>query len=312
MSNFGNNLNRLRKKEGYSQEELANKLHVTRQTISKWELEQTAPDLKDLKKISDVFNISLDELISENNINEKKVKNKKTKKILLIILLLLILIIILLFINRIYKILFIKNKIDEACNTNNFSIEKYVHTEKDFNQTIEEAYNLHFLNGKSILIKLNNENLSEIESIETLDEKEYYYINENNKTYLQLPTEKYYENKMNLIYSPIVKDNILNEIYSKSMMFNNKELISLIFNLKFKVKSEFNKNYYITNKINSIDSYILLKSSINTNKFEFLNYSRQDKDNNISKITTYIVTLNNTKNTDFELPNLLEYKKIDI
>ena len=96
------------------------------------------------------------------------------------------------------------------------------------------------------------------------------------------------------------------------MMFNNKELISLIFNLKFKVKSEFNKNYYITNKINSIDSYILLKSSINTNKFEFLNYSRQDKDNNISKITTYIVTLNNTKNTDFELPNLLEYKKIDI
>ena len=95
-------------------------------------------------------------------------------------------------------------------------------------------------------------------------------------------------------------------------MFNNKELISLIFNLKFKVKSEFNKNYYITNKINSIDSYILLKSSINTNKFEFLNYSRQDKDNNISKITTYIVTLNNTKNTDFELPNLLEYKKIDI
>lgn len=299
MSNFGNNLNRLRKKEGYSQEELANKLHVTRQTISKWELEQTAPDLKDLKKISDVFNISLDELISENNINEKKVKNKKTKKILL-------------FINRIYKILFIKNKIDEACNTNNFSIEKYVHTEKDFNQTIEEAYNLHFLNGKSILIKLNNENLSEIESIETLDEKEYYYINENNKTYLQLPTEKYYENKMDLNYSPIVKDNILNEIYSKSMMFNNKELISLIFNLKFKVKSEFNKNYYITNKINSIDSYILLKSSINTNKFEFLNYSRQDKDNNISKITTYIVTLNNTKNTDFELPNLLEYKKIDI
>ena len=299
MSNFGNNLNRLRKKEGYSQEELANKLHVTRQTISKWELEQTAPDLKDLKKISDVFNIYLDELISENNINEKKVKNKKTKKILL-------------FINRIYKILFIKNKIDEACNTNNFSIEKYVHTEKDFNQTIEEAYNLHFLNGKSILIKLNNENLSEIESIETLDEKEYYYINENNKTYLQLPTEKYYENKMDLNYSPIVKDNILNEIYSKSMMFNNKELISLIFNLKFKVKSEFNKNYYITNKINSIDSYILLKYSINTKKIEFLNYSRQDKDNNISKITTYIVTLNNTKNTDFELPNLLEYKKIDI
>ena len=209
MSNFGNNLNRLRKKEGYSQEELANKLNVTRQTISKWELEQTTPDLKDLKKIANIFNISLDELISETNINEKKVKNKKTKNILLmIILLLIIIILLLLFINRIYKILFIKNKIDAACNANNFSIEKYVYMEKDFNQTIEEAYNLHFLNGKSILIKLNNENLSEIESIEMLNEKEYYYINEINKTYLQLPIEKYYENKMDLNYSPLVKDNI--------------------------------------------------------------------------------------------------------
>ena len=63
-NNFGNNLMELRKKNGYSQEDLANKLNVTRQTISKWELEQTSPNLKDLKNIADIFNISLDELTS--------------------------------------------------------------------------------------------------------------------------------------------------------------------------------------------------------------------------------------------------------
>ena len=52
-NNFGNNLMELRKKNGYSQEDLANKLNVTRQTISKWELEQTSPNLKDLKNIAD-------------------------------------------------------------------------------------------------------------------------------------------------------------------------------------------------------------------------------------------------------------------
>lgn len=79
-NNFGNNLMKLRKKNGYSQEDLANKLNVTRQTISKWELEQTSPNLKDLKNIADIFNISLDELTSNIKDNSNlDIKNKKEK-----------------------------------------------------------------------------------------------------------------------------------------------------------------------------------------------------------------------------------------
>ena len=74
-NNFGNNLMELRKKNGYSQEDLANKLNVTRQTISKWELEQTSPNLKDLKNIADIFNISLDELTSNIKDNSNLVKS---------------------------------------------------------------------------------------------------------------------------------------------------------------------------------------------------------------------------------------------
>ncbi len=53
----------LRKKEGLSQESLAEKLGVTRQTISNWESGQTTPDLLQAGKISGIFKISLDELV---------------------------------------------------------------------------------------------------------------------------------------------------------------------------------------------------------------------------------------------------------
>lgn len=52
----------LRKKEGLSQEGLAEKLNVTRQTVSNWELGQTTPDIQQAKNIAQVFKISLDDL----------------------------------------------------------------------------------------------------------------------------------------------------------------------------------------------------------------------------------------------------------
>lgn len=63
---FGNKLLELRKKENLSQEALAEKLNVTRQTISKWELNETSPDLKQALLISKLFNISLDELVNND------------------------------------------------------------------------------------------------------------------------------------------------------------------------------------------------------------------------------------------------------
>lgn len=66
--NLGNKIVSLRKKNNLSQEELAEKVGVTRQTISKWELEETAPDINQAKTLSKIFNVSLDEL-TNNNIN---------------------------------------------------------------------------------------------------------------------------------------------------------------------------------------------------------------------------------------------------
>lgn len=60
---LGNNLFNARKKSGMSQEEVAEKLGVSRQTISKWELGETLPDIRQSKKLSLLYHLSLDELI---------------------------------------------------------------------------------------------------------------------------------------------------------------------------------------------------------------------------------------------------------
>ena len=60
---FGENLIRSRKKSGLSQEEVAAKLGVSRQTVSKWELGETLPDIQQAKKLSTLYHITLDELV---------------------------------------------------------------------------------------------------------------------------------------------------------------------------------------------------------------------------------------------------------
>jgi len=60
---FGNNLFQARKKVGLSQETVAEKLGVSRQTISKWETDETIPDIYQSKKLAKLYHLSLDELI---------------------------------------------------------------------------------------------------------------------------------------------------------------------------------------------------------------------------------------------------------
>lgn len=74
---IGNKMIQLRKRDNLSQEDLAQKVGVTRQTISKWELGETSPDISQAKKIANVFHISLDELVCNDisNILINKVSN---------------------------------------------------------------------------------------------------------------------------------------------------------------------------------------------------------------------------------------------
>lgn len=75
--NLGKKIAELRKKNNFSQEELAEKVGVARQTISKWEIGDTTPDINQVKIISKIFNISIDELVDNdiNNVIVEKISN---------------------------------------------------------------------------------------------------------------------------------------------------------------------------------------------------------------------------------------------
>lgn len=61
---FKDNLIYLRKMKKMSQEDLAEKLQISRQTISKWETGEAIPDLEKSKMLADIFKVSLDDLVS--------------------------------------------------------------------------------------------------------------------------------------------------------------------------------------------------------------------------------------------------------
>lgn len=76
---FNNKLYELRKQKGLSQEELANRLNVSRQTISKWEVGESTPDMEKLAAISELFDISLDELVLDKAAKKEETKEQTTK-----------------------------------------------------------------------------------------------------------------------------------------------------------------------------------------------------------------------------------------
>lgn len=69
---FSKNLKTLRKQKGFSQEELASRLHVVRQTISKWEKNLSVPDADTLIRLAEILEVSVSELLGSKIENENE------------------------------------------------------------------------------------------------------------------------------------------------------------------------------------------------------------------------------------------------
>ena len=72
---LGKNIIKIRKENNLTQDELAEKYFVTRQTISNWEIGKSYPDLETLVKLSNDFNISLDRLLKDDYKIVKNINN---------------------------------------------------------------------------------------------------------------------------------------------------------------------------------------------------------------------------------------------
>lgn len=114
MNNFGEIIKDIRKKNNLTQKELADKLYVTYQAVSKWENNKSIPDISILQNISKMFNIDLNYLT-----NTKKRNNTKYYIIIIIFLILSLTITILITKNHSHD--FEMRTIETTCNDFNLS-----------------------------------------------------------------------------------------------------------------------------------------------------------------------------------------------
>ena len=141
---FGENLKTLRKQKGFSQEELATRLHVVRQTISKWEKNLSVPDADTLIRLAEILEVSVSELLGakiENGntasdvaeqlsrINEQlAIKNRRSRRIWKIVAIILAAIVL---INIFIAVFFSVPNLNEGIQSNQLEITDQI-------QNIEE------------------------------------------------------------------------------------------------------------------------------------------------------------------------------
>lgn len=78
---FGQRFQRLRKKLGLKQEDIANKVNISAQAVSKWENDLSAPDISLLPELADILNVTLDELLGRKVPETKIIPEHERKDI---------------------------------------------------------------------------------------------------------------------------------------------------------------------------------------------------------------------------------------
>ena len=175
-------LMKIRKENGLSQEEFGNEINVSRQAVSKWELDVTKPDIEKIQEIAKRFNVSYDYLLNDEiDTEEKKIQEttkKKSGKIILKVILTVVFIYLLFSFYK-FAILFKFYKIADS-----FSEEKYwMFTDLHFNNGIDINRMITKIGNQrldvSYKINSNNENEQipyEIEFIDS-DQRIAYILN---------------------------------------------------------------------------------------------------------------------------------------
>jgi len=139
---IGKKLVSLRKQKGLSQEEVANRLNVSRQTISNWENAQALPTIDKAKELSKLYNVSIDELL-DNEINNKEYKiGSNTEKLAGIIIMMfkIAAVIAIIFLFILFVVILVRNHIEnKERNYKSFAINCYLD---------EEEYYISYSEGK--------------------------------------------------------------------------------------------------------------------------------------------------------------------
>lgn len=214
--NLGEQISTLRKRDGLSQDEFANVLNVSRQTVSNWENAKSYPDLEMIIKISDYFKISVDELLKNDNHVVEQIDSQKKKKQQYFIFLVILLI---LSVSIIFS-LYYKYKDSTAVNFTMKKHETYKDNEiKEFPMNVANGYFSVPKNNKlSIQVKgstddgklhvqitdKNNNVYYQLDGQELNDLQTLYF--EKGSYIIQIVADDYKENVISLNYNIEVKN----------------------------------------------------------------------------------------------------------
>ena len=220
MNDFGKIIKEIRKNNNLTQKELADKLFVTYQAVSKWENNKSIPDIAILKKISELYNIDL------NNLTNTKKRNNTIYFILIIIFLILSLTI---------TILITKN------HSHDFEMRTIETTCNDFNLSGTIAYNR---DKTAIFIsEIDYCGLNKDQIYDTITST--LYQNENNKEKIIITNKE----KNNLSLNDYLKDLTYHvDNYKSTCLDYNKN--ELYIKIELQKKNESTITYTIPLKIN--------------------------------------------------------------
>lgn len=230
--NFSDNLIKLRKTKGWSQEDLADKLSLSRQAISKWEVGTSKPDIDNLINLSKLFKVSIDQLVNNEIIVTEAVsfdvkKNDKKKKVLTLLKRLFIVLAIIYVVNVIYNFAVLFTITQAELKYKELDNYHYIITTYD-NEGLREKEECWFKDGvsKKVNTIYSYDDIKSRESYIDFNQYTGYVINNNSKEQTLLTKnliEKVYKKQNSLYFN--LPDLILEKNYGsillKSIQYNN-------------------------------------------------------------------------------------------
>lgn len=314
---FKEKLLELRKQKGWSQEELGYKLDVSRQTISKWESGQSSPEMEKLVKLSEIFEISLDDLIKgikietkidksqsvEENKEYKNIQNtqiNKVCKIIFIFALTAAFIFLGIVLIRMAKLNSINNALNYLCDSTNYKITENSDVINGGMNQIDDGYVLEYYS-------YGNNKMVQDGTIFPESFKKYFIAEEN----------AYYEfNIESKSYNKVLIDTIENE--EKYLTFNNKNYnvyrlvvdnINLASSLnRFKIAIDFSyKINLLEKRISILRNNVKYDVMVDNKDIVLYVFEYDEKNKSNYKMISYIVNHDLVTEEILKLPDLNEY-----
>ncbi len=296
---FGDKIVQGRKKKGMSQEDFSDIMGVSRQMVSRWELNTAMPRMQKIRKISEILDISIEDLLSGNE-NKKfnspvALNTINLKTLLKVIAVVLAILLILYVVYSTYKIVVlntISSKLEQYKNLDNYYFKWGSIVDTELKETTEVWYK----DGKYKISYTTLTNTIPTTSITYFDINEgyRYILDEANKTYTQL----------NLIGAESYENGIF--MYSKFPSI---------------IKAESADFKELALKLNKVIAYYKKGSlfvyingeTIELNKDDYSPKSQlikmQENKNSQQNLYTFDINLNNTNDNDVSIP--ANYKKLN-